>query len=317
VGLGLLDRVVRREPLVAQGKSGAQLERCWLDDGSCVVVKYVDASQDWIMQATGDQGRIAALWGGGTLSRVPVSIDHAVIDVQPSVGGAIVVMHDVSAHLASGERMSVLFHRHTLAAAAQLHAAFAGAPIPQLCSLPAYYTFLSPLVCERFGAEHEVPRLAVEGWARFDDIVAADVAQAVAALHADPGSLVNALLARNCTLVHGDLKLANLGAHGGRVIVLDWGTLTTWAPPAVDHAWYLAINAAAIGMDAAQILDDIRRAQPEHDEVALRIALIGALMQLGWEKALGATGGDAQTRQRERAELAWWTSQVREALPLL
>jgi hypothetical protein len=63
---GLLDRVVRRKQLAAQGKSGAQLERCWLDDGSCVVVKYVDARQDWIMQDTADQGRIAALWSSGT-----------------------------------------------------------------------------------------------------------------------------------------------------------------------------------------------------------------------------------------------------------
>jgi hypothetical protein len=314
---GLLDRVVRREQLVAQGKSGAQLERCWLDDGSCVVVKYVDARQDWIMQATVDQGRIAALWSSGTLARVPASIDHAILDVRPCVGGAMVVMRDVSAHLAAGERMSVSLHRHALAAVAQLHAAFVGARIPQLCSLPAYYTFLSPMVCERFRADHEVPRLVVEGWARFMDIVAADVAQVIAALHADPGPLVSALLARKCTLVHGDLKLANLGAHDGRIIILDWGTLTTWAPPAVDHAWYTAINAAAIGLSPAQVLDDVRQVQPEHDEVALALALVGALTQLGWEKALGATGSDASIREREGAGLGWWTSQVRAALPLL
>jgi len=56
VECGLLDRVARREQLAAQGKSGARLERCWLDDSSYVVVKYVDARQDWIMQATADEG---------------------------------------------------------------------------------------------------------------------------------------------------------------------------------------------------------------------------------------------------------------------
>jgi hypothetical protein len=308
---------VRREPLVAQGKSGAQLERCWLDDGRVIIVKQVEARHDWIMRATADDGRIAALWLDGTLGRVPASIDHAVLDVQPTTGGAIVVMRDVSAHLVPDERMPAWLHGRALAAAAELHAAFGGVAMPHLCSLGAYYTFLSPSVCARFASAHEVPRLAIEGWARLHEIVAADVAQAVAALHADPGPLVDVLLERRCTLVHGDLKLANLGWRGSELVVLDWGTLTCWAPPAVDYAWYLAINAAAIGIDPAQILDDVRRVQPEPDEVALRLALIGALMQLGWEKALGATGGDAQAAPRERAALAWWTSEVREALPLL
>lgn len=50
VDLGLLDQVVRRESLVAPGKSGALLERCWLDDGSTIVVKHADARQDWISE---------------------------------------------------------------------------------------------------------------------------------------------------------------------------------------------------------------------------------------------------------------------------
>jgi hypothetical protein len=317
VGSGLLGRVVRRQPLVAPGKSGAQLERCWLDDGSAVVVKHADASKDWIMQATGDDGRIVALWADGLFGRIPASIDHAVLEVQPSAGGAIVVMRDVSAYLAPDGQMPSSLHRRVLAAAAQLHAAFEGSPVRQLCALPAYYTFLSPAVCARFAADHEVPRLALEGWTRFHDIVAGDVAQAIAEVHADPGPLVDALLARNCTLVHGDLKLANLGEHAGQVIVLDWGTLTTWAPPAVDHAWYLAINAAALGAHYDRIIADIRARQREHDDIAQRLALIGAFAQLGWEKALGATARDVETRHRERAGLDWWTSQVRKSVSLL
>lgn len=318
VNVGVLERVIRRVPLVAQGKSGAQLERCWLDDGASVVVKHVDARHDWIMQATADDGRIGALWRNGVLARVPASIDHTVLDVQPSAGGGVVVvMRDVSAYLVPDEQIPILFHRHALTAAARLHVAFAGSPISQLCSLGDYYTFLSPAVCARFAAGHDVPRLAIEGWSRFDDIVAADVSQAIAALHADPTPLVEALLRRDCTLVHGDLKLANLGAQDDRLIVLDWGTLTTWAPPAVDYAWYLAINSAALGLDPAQVVDDVRHAEPDHDGRALGLALIGALMQLGWEKALGATADDVGTSQRELAGLAWWTTQVREALTLL
>lgn len=316
MGAGLLERVVRREPLRAGGKSGAQLERGWLDDGSAVVIKHADAALDWIMQATGDSGRIAAMWSAGLFGRLPPSIDHAMLDVQPATGGATVLMRDVAEQL-MGDRMPRSLHHRVVAAAAEMHAAFADTPQAQLCDLRRYYTFLSPAVCERFAAEHEVPRLALEGWARFHDIVAPDVVEAIAAVHHDPGPLVDALLARQCTLVHGDLKMANLGADAHRVIVLDWGTLTCWAPPSVDYAWYLAINNAAIAGDPAELLDEFRVAQHVPDEVALRLALIGALAQLGWEKALGATSTDPDTRDRERAGLEWWTSEVREAAALI
>ncbi|HEY2298732.1 MAG TPA: hypothetical protein VGH43_13445 [Jatrophihabitans sp.] len=315
MGSDLLELVVRREPLPAAGKSGAQLERAWLDDGSTVVIKHADAAADWIMQATGDAGRVAAMWADGTFGRLPASIEHAILDVQPAAGGATVVMRDVASHLAPGDRMPESLHHRVLSAARDSHAAFAGASLPQLCDLRRYYTFLSPSVCERFAVEHDVPRLALQGWTRFHEVVASDVVEAIAAVHDDPGPLVDALLARDRTLVHGDLKLANLGNDDDRVIMLDWGTLTCWAPASVDYAWYLAINTAAIGRDPGEILDDVRRAQHAPDEVALRLALIGALAQLGWEKALGATANDPETRQRERAALEWWTRKVREAFP--
>jgi hypothetical protein len=316
VASGVLDRVVRREPLIAVGKSGAQLERGWLDDGSVVVIKQADARRDWIMQATGDGGRVAALWADGVFGRVPARIDHATLDVQRVDHGATVVMRDVSAQLFSDETPPAQFHRLALDATTQLHAAFADRRVSELCPLSAYYTFLAPSVCERFAAEHDVPRLAIEGWTKFHELVEADVSDAIAAVHADPSPLVHALLARPSTLVHGDLKLANLGLDGERLVVLDWGTLTTWAPPAVDFAWYLAINSAAIGLEHDQLLADVRAAATGQDETALRLALIGGLAQLGWEKALGATADDPATQYRERAGLAWWTAQVRESLDL-
>jgi len=90
--------------------------------------------------------------------------------------------------------------------------------------------------------------------------------------------------------------------------------LTTWAPPAVDYAWYLAINTAATGRSHDELRDEIRSAQgPAHDPTAESLALVGALAQLGWEKALGATSGDPAVAQRERAGLAWWSAAARAA----
>jgi hypothetical protein len=314
MGSTLLERVVRRELLVSDGKSGSQLERGWLDDGSAIVIKHADIRRDWIMQATGDEGRIARLWAEGVFEQLPDGIDHAMLEVHQTPSGAVIVMRDVSASLFSTGAHLRSGHRRVLRAAAEVHHAFVDRPVASLCPLEACYAFLSPSVCARFADGHEVPRLAIEGWSRFHDIVADDVVQAISAIHNDPARLAAELLALPSTLIHGDLKLANLGEGRGRVIMLDWGTLTTWAPPAVDYAWYLAINGAAIGDNHEQLLHDVRQAAGDADRTALGFALIGALAQLGWEKALAATADDEGTRRRERDGLAWWSAQARTAL---
>jgi hypothetical protein len=42
--------------------------------------------------------------------------------------------------------------------------------------------------------------------------------------------------------------------------------------------------------------------------------LLGALCQLGWDKALLMTEGDDATRAREAADVAWWVTQARRGL---
>jgi hypothetical protein len=314
---GLLERVTRTEPLIADGMSGSSLERAWLADGSTVIIKHVDPRFDWITQATGDDGRVAGLWEAGVFDRVPPSIEHAMLDVRRTPDGAIVVMKDMSTSLFDGEPGLRAAHTRVLRAATDLHNAFDEPPPAPLCTLRDLFALLSPQSAARFAAEHAVPRQAVEGWSRFHQIVPRDVSEAIAAVHENPDRLADALLSRRCTLVHGDLKMANLGVTVDRVVIVDWGTTTLWAPPAIDYAWYMAVNSAAVGLPPDRLLDDIRGTDAGADEPALRLALVGALTELGWAKALGATDNDEQIRRRERDGLAWWTAQVRNALPLL
>ena len=58
----------------------------------------------------------------------------------------------------------------------------------------------------------------------------------------------------------------------------------------------MAINVAALGVDHDQLLADVCSEPQLHDDAALRLAFLGALAQLGWEKALGATGDDPMIR---------------------
>jgi hypothetical protein len=142
------------------------------------------------------------------------------------------------------------------------------------------------------------------------------VAEPVLAILERPEAFAAALLAFPSTLIQGDLKLGNLGFLEDRVVMLDWGTQTGWAPPAVEVAWYLAINWSRIDATREQVLDDFRAAEGgRHDEDALRLALLGGLVQLGWDKALHASGHpDPAVRAAEADDLAWWTRRARDAL---
>jgi hypothetical protein len=322
---GLLGRIVDRRPLAGDGKSGSVLERGRLEpEGTAVVVKHLRWAGDWIMQATDDDGgRIRRLWVEGVFAALPTVIDHAMVGVEaePDGDGAVAVMRDVSAGLfQDGVAPTAAEHRQVLRAAGEMHRAFAAGEAPAVrggCGLAARLAMLAPAVCERFASDHVVPRLALDGWERFHQLVAEDVSASVAGLHADPGPLADALAARPATLVHGDLKLANLGLLDGRVVMIDWGTLTTWGPGALDLAWYIAINGAGLGMGHDQLLEDVQRVGGADDPVALRLAMLGSLLQLGWEKALGATSDDRTTRRREEAGLRWWEDQARLGLEAL
>lgn len=312
---GALDRITLREPFDSDGLSGALLERGRLDDGTPVIIKHVEPAHDWLMQATGDSGRVVALWEEGVFDRLPRSVEHAMLDVRSTPSGAIVVMRDMSPFMFGddGSRLRSS-HRRMLAAAAAIHQAFDAPPRTQLCALRDLFAVLSPQSAARFAPDNGVPREAVDGWSRFADVVPRDVCEAVSAVHDEPDRLADTLLARPCALLHGDLKMSNLGATDDSVVIVDWGTVTTWAPPAVEYAWYLAVNGAALGASHDELLADIRQTDAGSDDVALRLALLGALSQLGWAKALGATSDDTETRHRERGGLAWWCVQARKAV---
>lgn len=315
----LLADVVTREPLAAaDGRSGSLLERVVLADGRALVVKHVRDGGDWIMRASHDHGRAAELWSSGVLARVPDVIDHAVVGAERAEDGWVVIMRDVSAALVPDHaRLSRGDSRRVLEAAAALHPRFWDDPPLELCSMADRYRFLSPATARREadGAD-EVPRLIGRGWERFAEVVPADVAEPVLAVLERPEPFAAALSAFGSTLLQGDLKLGNLGLTADRVVMLDWGTQTGWGPPAVEVAWYLAINWSRVDATREQVLDDFRAAEGDrHDEDALRLALLGGLVQLGWDKALHASGHpDPAIRAREAADLAWWTARARDAL---
>lgn len=308
--------VVERTPLDSVGVTGARLERVTMADGRVLVEKTVDWRSDWLMRATGDDGRIFRLWTSGVFDQLPVGVDAAIETVHELPESWLVVMRDVTDALLPADRLLTRGQsRRILGAASTLHEAFAGMRFEGLCPLVDRHAYLTPSAV-RGVEDHPLRGLVLEGWERFAELVPTDIGQSVFDLLERPGRLATALADHPQTLLHGDLKVANIGFDGPTVVMVDWGTLTGMGPPAVDHAWYLAVNSAAIDAELDELLADVESVLGPDDRRALPLALLGQVMVLGWEKALGATSDDAAVQARERAGLAWWCERAADALEM-
>ena len=313
-----LGEIVSREPLTHAGQSGTSLERLVLADGRLLVLKRI-TGDDWISRGTHDDGREVALWEQGVLARMPGEIDSAVVDAGRDGRAGWLLMRDVSSELLPPDRrLSREESTSILGAAAALHRRFAGESIAGLCSLEDRITIVAPETVAGESSEVDyLPKMLVVGWEVFADAVPGDVASAIFCAMERPEALARRL--RDCvaTLVHNDLRGANLGLVPGRTIVLDWG-LAGSGPPELDFAWYLFVNGWRIDATREQLIDDFKRAERElHDPRALELAWIA---QLCWHGPLLAhelvEASDAK-RERARAELGWWVERVRGALELL
>ena len=310
----LLAGVTSREPLGGtDGKSGALLERVVID-GQRFVLKQVHVDHDWTMRGFGDVGcRPVEVWASGLLDAIPACIDHAVVGAAAGLGrngwGGALLLHDVGEHLfpEGDEPISLEHHRLLLDHLAQLCAAFwdGGAGLDWGVPVESRYAAFNPawLAAEReLGWPDPVPEIADKGWREFADRAPRAVVDGVTALQADTTPLVTALSATPATFLHGDWKLGNLGMRPeGRTVLLDW-TYPGDGPPLYELAWHLSLNRARLPESKEDTIDALRRAFEANGidtggwwDVQLDLCLLGSLVQMGWEKALG--DGD---------ELAWW-----------
>jgi hypothetical protein len=235
------------------------------------------------------------------------------------------------------ERISKEENAILLDGMAALHASFwddpeAADPPQGFCDLRHRYACFSPaLIGREAGGPDHVPRLALAGWELFPSLVDPVVARLIDALQQSVQALVEALSRCPQTVVHGDWKLGNLGIirpRAGtkvspphpRVVLLDWAFIGP-APPAADLAWYLALNSARLPVSKERCIalyrDSLSRRLRDRFSAAwwlpqLELCLLGAFVQFGWEKALGAVQGATEAvRARERAELGWWSERAK------
>lgn len=308
--------------------SGARIERLTLADGRTVIAKWMVRNRDWVIARTRDVGRLQSLWASGTLQRTPASIDVGIIAIEETVDGWLVIMRDVGPVLSYDRVLTQVEATTILRAAADLHRAFEGFWLDDLCALEDRYRLMAPPVADiverissdpvfegRDGAEWGMWSSVDRGWALFFELVPRDIADAVQAIHAGDSSFAQALRSRPMTLVHGDIKQPNLSLKEGRVGMLDWGSLTGVAPAAVDVAWFLW-GAFAMENSRDELLEIFRSAEgPRFDAIGLDLALLGVVAQLGHYTAFDIVEHRRPAaRDEARADLAWWVARARRGL---
>jgi hypothetical protein len=319
----LLMGVTERSGLAGiPGKSGASLERVVID-GQDYVLKHLDLAEDWTMRASGClRGAPLVLWERGILARLPGCLNQPIVAVAPQAPGrrgCALLMRDVSPWLVPATDAPITLAQHTrfLRHMAALHAEF-WACGEEFDVVPAMHRYLelSPWMATAeaaVGSPHLVPRLVAKGWPLLAEVAPATAAVVTPLAH-DPGPLVEALAATPQTFVHSNWKLDNLGTDdAGRTVLLDWEQPGRGAPLA-DLAWYLAINCRRLPQSKEASITAYREALEARGvdtgpwwDRQLALCLLGALVQFGWEKALG--GYDE--------ELAWWETKVVTAAALL
>jgi hypothetical protein len=313
----------RRPFLTSDSKSGSGFERV-LIDGEPHVLKHVHVDGDWTMRFSGDErNNPLQVWRSGLMDLVPEHVEHGVVGVAGGLGrdglGAAILMRDLSAELApEGDALLTLEqHRGYLDTMAALGAAAWGwVDDIGMVELDRRWTWFSDanLADERQrGWPNPVPKIAAEGWDRLAERAPAALVELLHDLRNDPQPLLDALATSPCCFIHGDWKLGNVGtAADGRTVLIDW-TYPGSAPIAHDLGWYLALNRARLPESKDDSIAALQRSLEAHGvdtagwyEHQVAVCLLGALVEFGWEKALG-----------DEAELGWWCDRGEEGARLL
>jgi hypothetical protein len=330
---GLTRTEIEREPLTsAEQFGGAQLERLTVRAADTAparyVVKRVAPLSDWLARATQDTlAREYQIVADGLLAELPDGVGSAVLAAAPlGDGRAVLLLRDVSDLLAPpGDAPFSAAQLDLLArGTARLHSAFAGLTTERAARVglgrPAdWLLLLSPATARRehtFSPPGHFTATFTPAWERFAALYP-DAWRVLGPLQADPTPLVAALDSCPHTLAHADLKAGNCAFDYAldQLVLLDWGNSGRW-PGALDLAWSLSVNAAKLPHGRADLLERYRAERERLGvlpasgaawERELALGLLGGALLSCALKIPGLEHPDPAVRERERAELDFWT----------
>ncbi len=179
------------------------------------------------------------------------------------------------------------------------------------------YHLLSPRTARRELERGEpVGEIINRCWEAFAELVPDDIADVILTLAHRPALRAAQLDRCEQALIHGDVRLSNLGLPADRIVLIDWGERTGVAPPAVELASFLVFDAPRLAVPLDDVIAEFRGLYGDRfDERALQLALMGGMVQLGPNPVLGLVlGGGDDARASAVRQLGWWTERVAAAL---
>jgi len=241
------------EPLL-EGRTGASVARLRCRDASYVVKTVPRVS--WRAAGTGcADGGEPRLWLSGMTGNLPPSIRWPVLDVSLEASSDCyrILMEDVGSGIRGRGQFVPADSRELLRAIARMHADsfekawLERAPLPDVAG--TVRVFAEP-VLHAAGARSssdpwvaEVLRdFAVVGafLPGFLDLLGPQMADAYLTLVADDGWQARLRQSRK-TLLHGDLRRANIAFEDGGIALLDW-ELASAGPPGCDVQWHIFLH---------------------------------------------------------------------------
>lgn len=324
----------RGEPTTAAllgGRTGATVQRVSVGDRS-FVLKHVH-EHSWRATAMGvARGGEHRLWAHGVTRTLAGPIDCPVIDVayEPAAERYWVLMRDVSGGIRERGKFSRRDSATLVVGLAAMQAAhwesseLAKAPLPEVKGpIELFRKAVLHLSAKRPSDERAVLQMVDDfEVARaflplFLELLGAGLADAFLALADDP-AWVEALGREPPTLLHGDLRRANMAFEQGRICLFDW-ELAARGPAGADLQWHCLLHYWAYppdGVAAGDECDDL--AELYAAELAAQLGRpidrrsFDRGWQLGWVKAMVQVGyvlvdpvysggGDAETRRRVAA----------------
>jgi hypothetical protein len=320
---------IREEPFPNDGWSGASLSLL-RRGGDRFVLKRDSLARDWIARATNDGPILREAWfasHGPSLSS-PIRAPYLGAGVNGDDFG--ILMPDLTGVLFDWDApISVDALDQVLGGLASLHA------VPwtvsgeldggMWCPLRERVTLICRASLERSGpARDAVADRILPGWDAFDLQAAPAARDLINSLGEQPQPLLDALSTMPSTLIHGDLKLANVGVErDGAIDLVDWQMVTV-APVAVELGWFMVSNVASLPFPPDDVLTRYHAAMVnqglagEQTVAAWRAqtdaAILVGLLLRGWRKGADADAGLTLASGVSAADdLAWWCEQAIDA----
>lgn len=316
-------------PFPNDGWSGASLTL--LNRGrDRFILKRDSLARDWIAQATADGPILREAWFAAHGPSLPSPIRAPYLGAGVDGDEFGILMPDLSGVLFDWDApISVASLDRVLAGLATLHTFPFDEVLsrggPHWCPLLERLTLICRTSLERPGAAHDaVGDRILPGWDAFDRLAPAAARDLINSLSDDPQPLLDALAALPSTLLHGDLKLANVGIEpDGMIDLVDWQMVTV-APVAVELGWFLVSNVASLPLQPDDVLTRYHGAVLEQGQAGELImatwldqadaAILVGLLLRGWRKGADAEAGLTLASGVSAADdLAWWCDHVIEA----